>query len=170
MPPVMQLKTKALDDIYTRQISKGLLQIHRQQIEGELRQVGANNYDLWLPETHSMPLFVQPDELIVGVVYGRYTQNQGKDTTTSRGVVIATSHRMLLINKKPLYVNCSEFTYSVVTGLSYCRIGFTITIVLRTRLGDITIRTYNQRSAYIFVHAIEKYVITTQKPLDIKSK
>lgn len=134
-----------------RHLPANFLHLQQRRIEKNLRQLGAVRYDLWLPETHALPIIVHPDEHIKGIVYGRYEQ----DHETGRGALVATDRRVLLVNKKPLFVRCDEIAYRVVSGITYSRVAFMGIITLHTRIGNITIRTFNQNCAHNFVEAIE---------------
>ena len=107
-----------------------------------------------LPETKTLPFVIHPDEQILGIVYGRYKQSDNGEHV-SRGALVATNHRLLLINKKPLFVKCEEISYRVINGITYSRVAIAGTVTLHTRMGDISLRTFNQRCAQNFVEAIE---------------
>lgn len=124
------------------------------EVNEVLRQLGAVLYDFWLPETHALPYIIHPDEKIIGIVYGKY-ENNGAEPAEGRGALVATDNRILLIDKKPLFLKCDELTYNVVSGVTYTKVGPSGTVTLHTRAGDIKIRTLNQKCARTFVHAIE---------------
>jgi hypothetical protein len=123
------------------------------QFELELRSLGAVAYDLWLPESHALPNILHQDEQVWGVVYGRYTHTSRLET--GRGMLVATDQRLLLIDKKPLFVKCDEIAYGVISAITYIKAGVAGTVTVHTRMGDINVRTFNQRCARIFVEAIE---------------
>ena len=124
-------------------------------LAGQLRRIGADTYDLHLPETHTLPLVIQPGEFIVGVVYGRYVHTTIGGKFTSRGALVVTNTRVLLVNKKPFYVSCEEIAFDKISGITYSRVGPVGHVILHTKLGDIDIRTFNQRCARSFNDAIE---------------
>jgi hypothetical protein len=120
----------------------------------EIRKLGADRFDLMLPETHALLDIVHDDEAIVGIVYGVYQQNNAEHTS-GRGVLVATDRRVLLIDKKPIFLKCDELSYNVVSGISYSKAGIAGTITIHSRTGDISIRTYNATCGDTFVKAIE---------------
>jgi len=120
-----------------------------------LRILGADEFDLLLPETKVIAKSTHPDEVIVGIVYGRYKQGNAEHTS-GRGVLVATDRRILLLDKKPIFLKCDELSYNVVSGINYSKAGIGGTITLHSRTGDITIRTYNVKCGDTFVKAIEK--------------
>jgi hypothetical protein len=164
MKPVAQIDSKQLQRIKRSNVAEGFFKEHYEQIERQLRSLGAVRYDLSVPETHVLPLIIHLDEQIEGVVYGRYHQDQiAEDQIIGRGVLVATDQRILLIDHKPMFMKCDEISYSVVSGVSYGKVGFIGTVVLHTRLGDISVRTFNQRCARSFVEAVEGGIATINK-------
>jgi hypothetical protein len=120
----------------------------------EIRKLGADRFDLMLPETHALLGIIHDDEVIVGIVYGVYQQNNAEHAS-GRGVLVATDRRVLLIDKKPIFLKCDELSYNVVSGISYSKAGVAGTITIHSRTGDISIRTYNAACGDTFVKAIE---------------
>jgi hypothetical protein len=96
------------------------------------------------------------NEVIEGIVYGRYrfTSNLAQ----GRGALVATNKRILFIDHKPLFQRTTEVTYDVVSGIARSSTGLFGAITLSTRLGDVTIRTNNQRGTATFVRAIEAHI------------
>ena len=127
------------------------------QLRTTLKALGAVSYDLALPETKAMSSVIHPGEKILGVVYGRYKDD--KDGTVSRGVLIATDQRVVLLNKKLLYKQNDEFAYRVISGVEYGRVWPMGTVSLHTRMGDIHVRTFNRKCAETFVAAIEPNLV-----------
>lgn len=130
----------------------------KSQLNTQLRSLGAFAYDLWLPETQHLLSVLQPNEKLLAVVYGRYTFEQMADTAIGRGVLVATDRRIMLIDKKPLYSRHDELSYYVVSGIDYNHVGPAGTLTLQSRVGNIHIRTFNQRCARRVVRAIENKI------------
>lgn len=143
---------------------KGFVKSQQDEIDRDLRKLGVVMYDFWLPETHTLPFIIHPNEKIKGIVYGRYKHN-GTDPAQGRGALIATNQRVLLIDKKPLFLKCDELTYGVVSGATYSKVGLAGMITLHTRAGDIKVRTLNQKCAETFLEAIEAKCFTENSPM-----
>jgi hypothetical protein len=120
----------------------------------DLQLLGADEFDLMLPETHALLDIVHGNETVIGIVYGRYKQNN-VEHASGRGVLVATDRRILLVDKKPMFLKCDELSYNVISGVSFSRAGIAGTATVHSRTGDISIRTYNFKCANIFVNAIE---------------
>jgi len=130
------------------------------RIRQDITRLGANLYDLLLPETRILPSLVHADEEICGLLYGQYVWSNGSPAPPSgRGVLVATDKRVLLIDKKPLFVRCDEISYGSVSGVSYSRTWMAETVLLHTRMGDIRMQSYNGTCANNFVAYIEDKVV-----------
>jgi hypothetical protein len=123
----------------------------RQMLVMQLKSLGANLYDLSLPETHTLLHLIRPEEGLLGVVYGKYTHN----AVGGRGVLVATDTRVLLVDRKPLYLNYTEISYQAVSGVRWVHAGLATNVTLNTRAGDISLRTFNGACARQFVEAVE---------------
>lgn len=128
-----------------------------------LREIGAVQYDLWLPEIKELDTVLHPDEELMGIVFGRYKQQQlGRGVLIGRGALVATNQRIMLIDKKPMFVRCDEISAVVVSAVTYAKVGPAGTVTLHTRLGDISVRTFNERCAHNFVEAIEAIIFNNR--------
>jgi hypothetical protein len=117
-----------------------------------------------LPESHVLPLLLQPGEYLLGVVFGRYKQQKlDGQTVISRGVLVMTNERFLLVNKKPVYLSCEEIGYEVVRAITYTKVGLIGHVTLHTRIGDIVVRTFNLRCAGNFVKAVEAQLFQAER-------
>lgn len=133
-------------------------------LRSTLRQLGADAFDLMLPETHSLATLLHDNEQVQGIVYGRYRQSG--DKPSGRGALVATDQRIIFLDHKPLFESASEISYEVVSGVSKGTTGWISTVTLNTRMGEITIRTFNQQCAEMFMHAIETHVF--DRPADFR--
>jgi hypothetical protein len=155
-----QFSNSQLTPIGQRYMNDGFVKMQQDEINQDLHDLGAVRYDFWLPETHVLPYIIEPDERIKGIVYGHYTYT-GSEPAAGRGALIVTNRRILLIDKKPLFLKCDELRYGVVTGVTYTRVGVAGTVTLHSRAGDIQVRTLNQKCAAIFVRVIEEDCFNT---------
>lgn len=132
-------------------------------VRDQIKQLGADAYDLLLPETHALPYALHPHENVLGIVYGRYKQDDGR--LIGRGVMVATEGRVFLLDKKPLYIRSDEVIYGAVSGVTYTLIGIIGTVTLHSKIGDIKIRTLNQKCARSFVEAVESQIFNDKGEL-----
>ena len=157
----MKYSNAQLSQISQKHMIDGFTDSVQQALHEELRKLGADRYDFWLPETHVLPYIIHPDEHIRGIVYGKYRHN-GVEPSQGRGALVVTDGRILLIDKKPLFLKCDELAYRVVSGVTYTRVGLAGTVTLHTRAGDIHVRTFNQKCADTFVAAVEANCLSEQ--------
>lgn len=161
MQQPVTMSNQTLSRSSRERLLEGLLKFHRERIEDRLRELGADQYDLLLPETHTLPLVIRPSEVITSIVYGRYKQSNG---AIGRGALVATDSRVILVDKKFLSLRCDEIAYGAVTAITYNKVGPTATITLHTRLGDINMRTFNWKCAQSFIADLESSIFRTKQP------
>ncbi len=125
-----------------------------ESIKRELIYLGANGYNTLLPEAHVLPEILHGDEKLRGIVFGKYEQT-GAQPARGRGALIVTDQRIMLLDKKPLFVKCDEISFEVVSGISFSWVVIAGTILLHTRMGDIKMHTFNHNAARHFVEAVE---------------
>lgn len=145
-----------LDHMYQEHMVHGFLQSRRQEIEQSIRALGADSFDVLLPETRMLPVVTDSNETIEGIVYGRYQKEDDMTLLVGRGALVATNRRVLLIDRKFLYMRYDEIEFEVISGISFASVWPMTTVTLRTRQGDIKLRTFNRQCAENFVAAIEE--------------
>ena len=127
--------------------------LRKAEVLTSLRLLGADEYDLLLPETHCLPRILKSGETIFGALYGRY--HKGAKKLISRGLLVITDLRIILIDKKPLFEQIDDITFDVVSGIDYGQVGPIATVALHTRLGDVVMRTFNRQCGRQFVQAVQ---------------
>ncbi|HEY1063900.1 MAG TPA: PH domain-containing protein [Candidatus Saccharimonadales bacterium] len=127
--------------------------VRKAEVLTSLRLLGADEYDLLLPETHCLPRLLRPGEVIFGALYGRY--HKGRERIIGRGMLVITDQRIILIDKKPLYLQEDDIAFDVVSGVDISFAGPAATVTLHTRMGDIDVRTFNKRCGRQFVEAVQ---------------
>lgn len=120
---------------------------HDERVKQELRAVGLARYELWSSEARYLPHIIHPDEHIGGVVFGYH---EGSLT-----MMVATDRRIILLDKKPLFVNKDELRYEMIGGVRFTHAGIGTTVTLRSRIEDYLIVTFNKIAAERFVTFIE---------------
>jgi hypothetical protein len=118
--------------------------------------VGADEYDMLLPETHYLARILREDEVILGAVYGKYVK--ANLSHSGRGLLVITDRRILLIDKKPLFLQYDEIKFEMVSGIQFGKTLITELVTLDTRLRNVAFRTFNERCAQHFVEAVEESI------------
>lgn len=117
------------------------------RVKEELKRAGITKYGLLKSESRYLPKIMHEDEHIGGVVYGQYGGGSA--------MLIATDHRVIFLDRKPLFTTTDELTYDIVSGVKHDSAGILNTVVLHTRIADYTIRYANGKCANQFVKYIE---------------
>lgn len=123
----------------------------KERIKQQLHDLGASSIVQNTPEARYLPQLIHPNENIEGVMYGR--------SKNGFAMILATSKRIIFLDKKPFFINEDELTYDIVSGISYGSALFGMTVMVHTRIKDYTFQTYNKRCARGFVVAIEAHTI-----------
>lgn len=120
-----------------------------QKVKSDLLRVGISNYAIHRSECRHLAAVLREDETIHGAVFGR--------TPEGAALLVATNRRVIYYQKTPLLATVDDITYEVVSGLMVGQVaGLFATVVLKTRIGDYTIRYVNLKSARIFKEYLEK--------------
>lgn len=113
---------------------------HRTRVRAELSKAGITGYALRRAEGRYLPQIIHDNEHIKAAVYGR-TQN-------GTAMLVATDHRIIYLDKKPLMAICDEISYEVIAGVGVSReSGFFASVTIYTRMGNYTVRFVNPTSA-----------------------
>ncbi|TAH33843.1 hypothetical protein EYC58_00160 [Candidatus Saccharibacteria bacterium] len=125
-----------------------------------LKSLGANMYDLHVPETSFLPQLMKPGEVLLGVLYGKYTYTNYDNKLFGRGLLAATNRRLLFIDCKPLFVHYDEILYGVVSGITHSNVAFGSIVTVSTKMGTISFRTFNTRTLQRFIGAVEQLLFS----------
>lgn len=117
------------------------------KINDMLKVVGVTKLGLLTPESKVLVDVLHDDEIIGGVVYGKYTGGLAW--------LVATNKRIIFIDKKPFFTATDELSYDIVSGVKSSKGGMFASVILHTRLGDYTVSYVNIRCAKIFINFIE---------------
>ncbi len=138
---------------------------HAKRVKNELIKAGVTGYGLIKAESRYLPQIIHETEHIGGAVYGQFG--------VGSAMLVATNHRVIFLDRKPLFTTNDELTYDVVSGVKLNQSGLFNTVVLHTRIADYTLRYVNLKCAQHFVRYIESRrletdngtpVATTQAP------
>ena len=120
---------------------------HVKRIRSELKAAGVGAIGILTPESRHLAGILHPDEHIGGAVYGVYPGGLAW--------LVATSHRIMFMDHKPLYTTTDEMTYDVIVGVQSTKAGPFDAVTLRTRVNNYMIRFVNPKCAHVFVDYIE---------------
>lgn len=117
-----------------------------QEVEEQLKRIGANHRFWGRPEIRELPKILIPGEQIQAWVNCRYS---GGFAT-----FCATDQRLLLVDKKPLYLTVEDLRFDMINEVDYCAQLFSATMSVCTPTKTMVITTLNparlrQVSTYI---------------------
>lgn len=121
---------------------------HSKRIRQELARAGATRYGLLKSESRYLPKIIHADEHIHGVVYGQYGD--------SSAMLVATDHRVVFLDVKPMATLMDELSYNIVMGVEFDVHTLFATLMLQTNAADYTVRFANITCAERFARYIEK--------------
>ena len=87
-----------------------------ERIQTELKAAGVTAFGRLKFASRFLPQVLHEDEHINGVVYGRYAEGTGL-LRWVEGMLIATDHRVIFLDRKPGFETLDELTYDVVSGV-----------------------------------------------------
>lgn len=121
-------------------------------VEEKLAAVGMHNKVWGLPEVRELRNILTPDEQIIGAVNGSYVHGFA--------MLVATDHRVLLIDKKPLFLSLEDLRYDMISEVTYSTgiLTATLTILISTKklqFKSIRLRKLRLLTAYIQQHIME---------------
>lgn len=139
---------------------------HVQRIHQELRAAGATAYGVSKFASKHLPAVIFENEHIEAVVYGRYGTEKGLGILGMiEGMLVATDHRVIFLDRKPGYTSVDEMTYYAITGVQRVTASIFSAVTLFTRTGNYTLRFANNRCAQHFVRRIEMHHLGQTEPL-----
>lgn len=130
--------------------------LHEGRVRADLRLVGLRVFGLLSSESRYLPNIIHDDEQIGGAIFGR-SEGTGM-------ILVATDNRLILLDKRPQFVNEDEIGYEAIRGISYSHAGPTSTVTLHGHTRDYSIATFNRRSAEQFVAYVESRGVSYYRP------
>ncbi len=122
--------------------------ITKQAVDDQLKRIGCN-FRFWgRSEVNELGRILMDDEIIAECVNGQYTNGFA--------MLVATNHRILLVDKKPLlYLTVEDLRFDMITEFNY-----------NHRLMDATIRLFTANKTLVFTswnqHRLRKLLEYTQ--------
>jgi hypothetical protein len=94
------------------------------QVEDQLKKVGCN-FRFWnRPEIRELRNILVPGEVIAQCANGRYENGYG--------LLVVTNHRLLLIDKKPMFLTLEDIRFDMISEIDYSAQMIEGTIVIMT--------------------------------------
>jgi hypothetical protein len=114
----------------------GKAMISLNQVEDQLKRVGCN-FRFWCrPEIRELCKILMPGETIAQAVIGRYENGVA--------LLCVTDHRLLLIDKKPMFLTLEDLRFDMISEIDYSSQVFDGTIRIMTPNRKLVFTAWNQ--------------------------
>ncbi|HEX8762617.1 MAG TPA: PH domain-containing protein [Candidatus Saccharimonadales bacterium] len=106
------------------------------QVEDQLKRVGCN-FRFWgRPEIRELTKILMPGEIIAQAVNGRYENGFA--------MLVATDHRLLLIDKKPMFLTLEDVRFDMIAEIDFSAQLFDGTVKIITPNRKLVFTTWSQ--------------------------
>lgn len=129
------------------------------EVMAALKNYGADAWDMRRGETSYLIRLLHPQEAIGGVAYGHSAEGTV--------MLVATDRRVLYIDTKPLFKKAVDISYDAVAGVTLEWVAFFGTLILQTRIGDISLRMHHRNMAEQFRAYVERRCIEHTQIADV---
>ncbi len=120
-------------------------------VQGQLRRVGADQNFWGKPELAELPKIMIQGEVIEHVRHGHYA---GGFAT-----LVATNHRLLLVDKKPFFLNVEDIRYDMIAEVDYGHQILGATIHVRSFSKDFKFQSLSKPDLRDITHFIQRKVM-----------
>lgn len=105
-------------------------------VEEQLRNIGCNFRFVGRAEIKELPAILLPDEVIAACTNGRYAGGGA--------LLVATNHRLLLIDRKPMFLTLEDIRYDMIAEMDYSARLLNSTVSISTPSRKLTFHSWNQ--------------------------
>lgn len=130
--------------------------LSREAIEEQLTKIGCN-FRFWgRSEIRELDKILMEDEIISQCVNGEYTNGFA--------MLIATNHRLLLVDKKPLlYLTVEDIRFDMITDFNFNHRLTTATICISTPNKSLTFMSWNKKGLRKLLDKLQQQVLELRK-------
>ena len=124
------------------------------QVEEQLKKIGCN-FRFWgRPEIRELATILMQDEIIEGCVNGRYENGFA--------LLCITNHRLLLIDRKPMFLTLEDIRFDMVTEMDYSARLLDSTVHIITPSRKLSFSSWSQ-------HRLREIMsLTQQKVMEVR--
>lgn len=129
--------------------------VSQEDVRRQLKAIGADYRFLGRYEIRELPKILFDDEYLVHVVFGRYAGGFA--------LLVATNQRVLLIDKKPLYLTLEDIRYDMISDMVFNHRLLDTSVTLGTVHKSITFVAYNQDRLRDMTTYVQKRVMDSRR-------
>lgn len=127
----------------------------RDRVKQQLQSIGADYQFLGQAEIRELPKVLFEDEYLKHVVFGRYSNGFA--------LLCATNQRVLLIDKKPMYLTLEDIRYDMISDMMFNHRLIDTSVMLGTVHKSITFMSYNQTRLRDLTTYVQKRVMDSRQ-------
>lgn len=131
------------------------------RVKQQLKSIGADFQFLGRAELRELPKILFDDEFLQHVVFGRYSNGFA--------LLCATNQRVLLIDKKPMYLTLEDIRYDMISDMTFSHRLLDTSVMLGTVHKSITFTAYNQSKIRDFTTYVQKRVMDSRRQQNMQS-
>lgn len=130
--------------------------LSKQAIEEQLTRIGCN-FRMWgRSEINELDKILMEDEIIAQCVNGEYENGFA--------MLLATNHRVLLVDKKPfLYLTVEDLRFDMITDFNYNHRLVNATIRISTPNKVLTFMSWNKKGLRKLIESVQQRVLEMRK-------
>jgi len=137
--------------------------ISKQAVEDQLKRIGCN-FRFWgRSEVNELGRIMMEDEVIAQCVNGEYGNGFA--------MLVATNHRLLLVDKKPLlYLTVEDYRYEMITEFNYSRRLLNATAKIHTARKTTTFTSWSQHRLRSLIEYAQGRVLEMRQQTHLASQ
>lgn len=124
------------------------------RVKQQLQSINADFQFVGRAELRELPKILFEDEYLQHVVFGRYSNGFA--------LLCATNQRILLIDKKPLYLTLEDIRYDMISDMMFNNRLIDTSLMIGTVHKSITFTCYNQARLRNFTTYLQKRVMDSR--------
>lgn len=129
--------------------------VSQDDVRQQLKAIGADYRFLGRYEIRELPKILFDDEYIEHAVFGRYTGGFA--------MLVGTNQRVLLIDKKPMYLTLEDIRYDMISDMVFNHRLLDTSVTLGTVHKSITFTAYNQDRLRDMTTHVQKRVMDSRR-------
>jgi hypothetical protein len=132
-------------------------------VRRQIKNIGASLPFWYNPEIRELPRIMREGEIIQLMVFGRYEGGTA--------ILCATNYRILLVDKKPMFLTVEDIRYDMVAEVDFAHYFFGATMHLRSFSKDFKFKSFRQIELRKFTSHIQNKVMEQRShAMEIESK
>lgn len=129
--------------------------VHPRILEDQLRAIGARFKFFGRPEVNELCNLLNPDEVVSQAMNGYYEGGFA--------LLCVTNHRLLLIDRKPLFLTLEDIRFDMISEVDYNHQMFTATARIFTPNKKLVFTTFSHGRLKQLVHIVQEQVLKSRQ-------